>query len=247
MVPPETRRDRIAVRTVGAAPDRDLRDELAAAGFDVEEPGDFLVVSTDDYLQPGLETINDEALRLGRPWMLVKPIGFTPWIGPIFVPGSSGCWACLAQRLRANRQMEKYIRDHSRVEGPIVTSLASLPSTVGAAVSFAVAEVERFLAVSREGSLEGRLLSMDLLSLATREHVLVKRPQCRSCGGEAHRPGRAPAPLVLSSRSKRYRADGGHRVRPPEETFARFRHHVSPLLGAVTDLRPATAKSLRNC
>ena len=242
------RRHRVAVRSVGAAVKSNIEGTLIDSGFEISEvnesgePGDFLIVETDDYLQPGLEAINEESLRLGRPWMLVKPIGFTPWIGPIFVPGSSGCWSCLAQRLRSNRQMERYVRDHSSIEGPIVTSLASLPATIGAAESLAVAEVERFLKVSREGSLEGRLLSMDLLGLVTQEHVLVRRPQCRSCGEEEHRPGRAPEPVVLTSHAKRYWADGGHRVRRPEETFERFKHHVSPLLGAVTDLRPALGR-----
>lgn len=238
----EVRRRRVGVKTVGEVTESHIQDALVAAGFEIGQPGDFLIVVTDDYLQPGLEAINEEALKLDRPWMLVKPIGFTPWIGPIFVPGSSGCWRCLAQRLRANRQMEKYIRDHSEVEGPIVTSLASLSATIGAAENLAVAEVERFLKVSREGSLEGRLLSMDLLSIVTQEHVLVRRPQCRSCGVEAHRPGRAPEPVKLSSGAIRYRADGGHRVCRPEETFERFKHHVSPLLGAVTDLRPALGR-----
>ena len=40
-------------------------------------------------------------------------------------------------------------------------------------------------------------------------------------------------PPVLESRKKTFTSDGGHRVVPPEETLARYGHHVSPITGAV--------------
>lgn len=32
------------------------------------------------------------------------------WSGPLFIPGETGCWECLAQRLKNNRNVEEYIR-----------------------------------------------------------------------------------------------------------------------------------------
>ena len=232
----------VAVRALGRLAAEPMASALVEAGLPTGEPAGFLVVVTDDYLRPELEAINEESLRLHRPWFLVKPVGFTPWIGPVFVPGSTGCWRCLAQRLRANRQMQKYILDRTHSPEPIVTSRAGLPVSVDAAIRLAAAEVERFLVLRGGDALAGRLLSLDLRERATREHVLVKRPQCPACGEEALRAGRPPGPVVIAGGAKRYRADGGHRRLWPEETYERFRHHVSPILGAVTDLRPAIGR-----
>lgn len=232
----------VAVRAVGELHAEPLASALAEAGFPAGGPSDFLVVVADDYLRPELGAVNEDSLARGRAWMLVKPVGFVPWIGPVFEPGKSGCWRCLAQRLRANRQMEKYVLDRSTDPGPLVTSRAHLPSSAEAAVRLAVAEAERFLLLRGDGGLSGRLLSLDLRDRRTREHLLVRRPQCTSCGEEACRPGRPPRPVALQTRVKRHRADGGHRTLSPAETYARFQHHVSPILGAVTDLRPAIGR-----
>ena len=67
------------------------------------------LVATDGYLRDELSDCNAEALRSGRPWMLVRPFGREIWIGPLFQPGVTGCWACLAERLRANRPVESYL------------------------------------------------------------------------------------------------------------------------------------------
>ena len=45
-----------------------------------------------------LAELNAERLTARRPWLLVKPLGTTLWIGPVFRPGTTGCWECLAQR-----------------------------------------------------------------------------------------------------------------------------------------------------
>jgi ribosomal protein S12 methylthiotransferase accessory factor len=44
------------------------------------------VVLTDSYLRGELEACNAEALRAGRPWLLVKPSGRQVWVGPLFRP-----------------------------------------------------------------------------------------------------------------------------------------------------------------
>ena len=215
-----------------------LEEALGANGLTVSEPADLKIVLTADYLKPELEGLNDEALRRGRPWMLVKPVGMVPWVGPILVPGRTGCWACLAQRLRSNRQMDRYIVSHGGDSASLVRSRAATGATLEAALHLAVTEVARWLTVP-DGALEGRLTSLDLLARTAQEHVLVRRPQCPSCGEEELRRPRPPAAVTLMSRAKSFRADGGHRTVPPEETYERYRQHVSPLLGAVTELRPA--------
>src|SRR5262249_26809467 len=83
---------------------------------------------------------------------------------------------------------------------------------------------------------DASLLTLDLRNLETRRHTLVRRPQCGRCGAGPARPDRAPEPLTLQRRPKRFTADGGHRMVSPEQTVARYGHHVSPITGAVSTL-----------
>jgi ribosomal protein S12 methylthiotransferase accessory factor len=231
---------RVSVRALGGLDPAPLVEALAADGLLVQdEDAAATVVLTDDHLRPELETLNTEALASGRPWLLVKPVGLVPWIGPLFVPGQTGCWACLAHRLRANRQMEGYVASRGGGQAPLVTSRGSTPASRAAAIALAVTELQRHLLLSEAGSLAGRLVTLDLKDRTCREHALVRRPQCRACGDPAARP---TGPLALAARPKSYRADGGHRTVRPEETYERLKHHVSPITGAVTDLRPALGR-----
>jgi hypothetical protein len=69
----------------------------------------LLVVLADDYLEPELAGLNETMLQRSAPWLLAKPSGITAWLGPLLVPGSTGCWACLRQRVNENRQVERYL------------------------------------------------------------------------------------------------------------------------------------------
>src|SRR5207237_2113478 len=77
---------------------------------------------------------------------------------------------------------------------------------------------------------EGVLTTFDLATMDLDRHVLVRRPQCASCGWIDRDPARAPVPTVLHSRRKRLGRQGAHRSVPPGETVERFSEHVSPHL-----------------
>ncbi len=193
------------------------------------------VVLTDDYLYPGLGAVNRRALAAGRPWLLVKPAGTTVWIGPLFSPGETGCWACLAQRLRANRPADVLVRDNQDAALHPAAAPPSLASTTQTALGLAATETVKWIVGAGDQRLAGRLLSFDTLTLAQAEHVLTRRPQCPACG---HPATAASTPIILKSRKKTYTFDGGHRVRHPQETFDRHGHHVSPITGIVRSLKP---------
>lgn len=101
----------VSLAQFGAVPVEPLTSALAALNIQVHKDGDFAVVLSDDYLQYGLGEFNSAALKSGRPWLLVKPLGMTLWIGPNFRPGKTACWECLAQRLRTNRKIESYLQN----------------------------------------------------------------------------------------------------------------------------------------
>src|SRR5262249_7889746 len=147
----------------------------------------LLVVVADDYLRPELEAINHAALAAHRPWMLVKPVGMMLWIGPIFHPYETGCWCCLRQRLQGNRQTEHYIQPHRQPPGLVVTSRAALPATQELGCHLAATAIAEWLRAPHASPLRGKMVSFDLALRATREHVLVRRPQCPACGDPTFR------------------------------------------------------------
>ena len=228
----------VGVRAIGGLDPGPLSADLAANGLTVaEDEGELLVVVTDDYLRPDLEAINAAALAAKRPWMLVKPVGTVVWVGPIFKPGETGCWACLKHRLERNRQVEAYVLGKNGGEGPIVTSLSRFPGAMGFATALAATELTKWLVAPGSSTLEGTLTTLDLRTRTTSEHTLVKRPQCKVCGDPAaNRLNELGVPVALEPAIKRFREDGGHRTSTPEETYVRFKHHVSPLIGAVSEL-----------
>ncbi len=198
----------------------------------------IVIVLTDHYLRPELAELNCQYLSQGIPWLLVKPNGVIPWIGPLFTR-DTGCWECAAQRLRANQQMEQYILQRREPNSsPILTS----KSHFDGAMNLVFHWLSQYLQEWQRGNahaLEGKLFSWDLLTHKTQFHTLVKRPQCAACGDAQWQRNAPDWRPVLTARPKRFRLDGGHRIFTPQETFDRFQHHISPILGAVTDLAPA--------
>lgn len=231
----ELGRARVTLTALDERAKEPMRAALGELGIDVVAEGGFRIVLVDDYLNPLLDTINREQLAAGAPWMLIKAIGVEPWLGPVFRPEETGCWECLAQRLRGNRAVEMFLLDRHGGERPPSTSRSALPPTVHASVSLAAVEVARILLDDRSAKpLDGAVLSINTYSLETARHWLVRRPQCTVCGD----PERwsAPRPIRLESRPVQFTADGGHRAMPPEETYERLKGHVSPITGAVTSL-----------
>jgi ribosomal protein S12 methylthiotransferase accessory factor len=224
----------VSVVSLGGLEVGPLVAALDALRVRVTGEGKFGVVLTEDYLREGLATYNQEALRSGRPWLLVKPAGCQIWVGPLFRPGKTGCWECLAQRLRANREAEVYVQAKTGRADPLPLPRTDTPATRAIAWNLAATEIAKWIARGSSPELEGKVLTLDVLTWKTQTHTLVRRPQCPACGNPEQR--RDPA-IVLESRTKTFTHDGGHRAVSPEETLRRYEHHVSRLTGAVTVLQ----------
>jgi ribosomal protein S12 methylthiotransferase accessory factor len=227
----------VVIRAFGVEPGPFLK-LLQSLHVRVADGGPPDVVLTDSYLRGDLEACNTQALREGRPWLLVKPLGRQVWIGPLFRPGTTGCWACLAERLRVNSPVAAYLQGRNGHAGAIVNDRAGTPATMQVAWGLAANAVASWVVRDELPDLEGKLQTLDVPSWRMQTHPLVRLPFCPACGGpdEAARPYRPP---VLESRKKTFTNDGGHRVVAPEETLARYGHHVSPITGAVPVLERA--------
>jgi ribosomal protein S12 methylthiotransferase accessory factor len=194
------------------------------------------VVLTDSPLRRDLQECNAAALRDGRPWLLVKPTGRQVWVGPLFRPGQTGCWECLAQRLRANSPVAAYLHDRNGHAGPAVLDRTATPATLQVGWGLAANAAASWIVRGDLPELDGKLQTLDLPTWRLHAHTLIRLPFCPACGTREDRPYQPPA---LTSRKKTFTSDGGHRVVSPEETLARNGHHVSPITGAVPMLERA--------
>jgi oxazoline/thiazoline synthase len=229
----------VSVVAFGAIDPAPFHATLASLGTQVGDDGQYCVVLTDDYLRDELDAFNQESLAYDRPWLLVKPLGTELWIGPLFLPGKTGCWACLAHRLRGARKVESFLRE--KVSAPASSSslsLAVLPSTLYTALNIAATETAKWIVCGQNEGLEGQVVTLNVLSLAKHNHVLVRRLQCPCCGDPSAFTASQSASLVLQSRKKSFTSDGGHRGFAPEETLKTLEYHISPITGIVSTLQP---------
>lgn len=226
---------RVVVRAFGveAGPFIDLLQSLHVR---VASEGPADVVLTNSYMCSELQACNAAALDAGRPWLLVKPSGRQVWVGPLFRPGKTGCWECLAQRLRANSPVATYLQARNGHSGAVVDDRAVTPATLQVAWGLAANAVASWLVRGDLPELEGKLQTLDVPSWRLQTHTLVRLPYCPACGRCHEKDARPYRPPVLESRKKTFTSDAGHRVLAPEETLARYGHHVSPITGAVPKL-----------
>ncbi|MHB1422777.1 MAG: TOMM precursor leader peptide-binding protein [Gemmataceae bacterium] len=223
----------VSLRAFGveAAP---LADLLRTLRIRVEENGTLGVVVADNYLREELLQYNAEALRIGLAWLLIRPMGRQIWIGPLFRPGTTACWECLAQRIRANRPVASYVNFKTgcgTADDPAYTA-----ATLSVAWGLASQTVATWIGRGELPELEGNIRTFDPAAWRTQSHVLVRLPYCPACGPRATTIEGEMPPLTLQSRPKTFTQDGGHRVVAPEVTLERYGRHVSPITGAVSML-----------
>ncbi len=242
----------VSVIAVGVVDPQPLISALAAIGISAQvgEMGgvdSLRVVLTDDYLQPELSRINQTALQTQQSWLQVKPIGSVVWLGPIFHPGTTGCWECLTQRLWGNREVEtSVLRQKGETgkqgeRGCLPVAFAGLPSTVQAVIGLTTTEIAKWLVKqSVPGSplqtLEGKITTLDQATLTLKTHLLPHRPQCPACGDPGFISRQLNQPIALTSRKKLFTQDGGHRAFTPDQILKRYEHLISPITGVVSSL-----------
>jgi ribosomal protein S12 methylthiotransferase accessory factor len=229
----------VEVRAAGTLSAEPLRELLSGLGVRTASESTLRVVETDSYLRSELEKYNEEALRDGKPWLLVKPVGRWVWLGPLFVPGKTGCWACLTERIRANAPVLSYLDAKRGHTGEVTACHASTPATLQMARGMAATAVASWVARRELPHLEGKVYALDALTGETQTHALVRLPSCPECG-EPVPVNRPTAPVVISTARKTFTADGGHRTCTPEQTLERYGHHVSSITGAVSMLQKDT-------
>ncbi|HLP44618.1 MAG TPA: TOMM precursor leader peptide-binding protein [Candidatus Kapabacteria bacterium] len=228
----------LRVETIGLPKQGFFIEAFNTVGIKTNEDGVLKVIITDDYEREELRQINREAMETKQPWMLVRPVGVELWLGPIFIPGKTGCWECLKQRLAINSPINTFYRTQKNTRDNLHIPASHLPLSIQIAAGQAAIEMVKWLYYGKNELLEGKIVSYDTHSLTCKSHILVKRPQCKTCG----EPGfnhLEPKPIVLEKKSTYcVTAMGGYREVPPENTIEKYQHHVSPITGVVQSLKP---------
>lgn len=217
-------------------------------GIETGENGALKIVVTDDYGRDEFRGINQDALDGKQPWMLVKPTGVELWLGPVFLPGETGCWECLKQRLDIHRALNDFHRARNG-KGDLRAPSAFLPHSLRIAADKTALEVVKWLYFEKNERLEGSIETFDTRSFKSRSHVLVKRPQCNACGSpeDLFRP----KPVTLKRKNEQCTVSmGGYKEIPCEDTLEKYRHHISPITGIMSILKPyfpMNGSPLYNC
>ncbi len=235
---------RVAVHAMGDTDAGPLQDLLGTVGLAVTtDDADFSVVVTDDYMRPALEDLGARFYAQGQPWMVVKPNGVYTWVGPILRGDDTACWACLTQRIRANREVDTFLQEKKALRDPFPVARAQLPTTTMTTLNMAANAIAHYVVAGEHPSLVGRIMEIDQRTGETSFHYVVKQPQCPVCGDPDAYIEQARQPVQLQSRPKHFTADGGHRALTPEQMLERYEHHVSPITGVIYYLGLRTAES----
>jgi oxazoline/thiazoline synthase len=226
----------VRIDTMAAAGASELSARLCELGVRVvDQSADLTVVPVDDYLDDELAEFNRQRLAQKQKWLLMQPAGLVPLVGPIFSPGKSACWTCLADRMKWNRQI-KALLDRKRAQCVAASPLGK-NVLAGGAVGLAAVEIAKAVASGFRTDLLHHIVSLDLVTSTVARHHVPARPQCPSCGSQEQRDlARVPAPTRLRVGGKAVMTSGGYRSVTSAETVARFRKHVSPLTGVVSQL-----------
>ncbi len=227
---------RVCIQAIDVQGATELADALSGLGVRiVKRSPDLTVTLVSDYLEGRLAELNRQHLSDHTPWLLVQPSGIFPLVGPVFSPGKSACWTCLADRMKRNREV-KAMLDSGQARRLAVSPLAR--HTFGqSAIQLAAVEIAKAIATDFRTELRDQIISLDLLGSTVVKHYMAARPQCPSCGRKELRDQRrAPVPVELAAGAKLVMTSGGYRTVSPRATVARFRKHVSPLTGVVSRL-----------
>ncbi len=235
----------VSVISVGDVSTSPLIKALKRTGLTVSDfDPDIQMVITDDYLRPELDTLNQQALDKNRPWCLVKPVGFSMYIGPLFTPGSGPCWECVAHRMRSNRPVETFIRKQHLSNDSYVLPSISTSGGFSAACDLAATAISLIL-IGQQSShpLFSSLLELNPSHLETKHHSVVRRPQCNACGDPAMMARQSDVPIMLFPVEKNVSPEGGYRRQMPWQTFEKYSHLVSPVTGVVSYLEPMPGRN----
>jgi bacteriocin biosynthesis cyclodehydratase domain-containing protein len=129
---------------------------------------------------PALSAWNEATLTAGVPWLQVLPFdGLFAAVGPLYVPGETGCYECFRTRRAANIDYGREFLALQEVGAPLPAAASLVQTIAGLAATLAL----RWLA-HRDQFLPGTWYALELAPQPDLgAHVLYRLPRCRACSG----------------------------------------------------------------
>jgi len=167
--------------------------------------------------------------------------GLEALAGPVVLPGRTPCWNCCRLRMLANSpdpqsrlQLEQALLESSP-QPREHTLLAPMGPVLGHVVAL---EAIKLLTRYTESSLIGRMMSLDLITLESTFHTVIRLPWCDVCGGAKVTSGGGGAVLEDAFRtgSGVDATDTGKslaRVREPDELIDALAGWVDSRTGVI--------------
>lgn len=168
----------LEARTIAIESDDDLARAIAGAHFAVCCTGPSLVSVA--------YRLNRVAAAAGMPWTSATMAGFEAIAGPTVFPGRTACYLCYRMRSVActDAPAEQFAFEKMLDQSKTDDSGVRENLTFGAGIAGNMAALEAFYVLSGVSPplLGGRIAAVDLLSLSTTKHTILRKPGCPVCG-----------------------------------------------------------------
>ncbi len=176
----------VALERGVALDDRELAGLVGEASFVVAAASDAIARLA------WFARVGEAAHAARKPWLCGHLDGERAVVGPLIVPRETGCFRCLELReenhlpnLAEHRELRARVREvrlsADRHPAPFATSLLAQLLT---------AEAVRWLSRVSLPRSYGALVELDLVTLETTPHALLRVPLCDLCGPTVERPFR---------------------------------------------------------
>jgi thiazole/oxazole-forming peptide maturase SagC family component len=192
------------IRNIKAIEDISLENypsgKIVGIGLDInrlekifEKNADFLIVADRDLKKDEINKINKMALKKSVPWISFSDFGQKEIIvGPMIIPYKTPCYECYQLRKESNynyfRELRLFQKENNYIRTKISTKSAYLYPFIGIISSFISIEVMKYLTQFTTPITQGRIFTINWLTMETRVHRILKIPRCSVCGVKESAP-----------------------------------------------------------
>lgn len=129
--------------------------------------------------------INRASLQHGIPAIYAESKGHTVLVGPLIVPNQTACYMCYRMRniatdedFSAAMSYEEFL---DKQKHPMLHRRGVFPTSPAYLGSLLALEILKYCLSINQPTLAGKLLEFDSLSLQTRTHTVLRKPDCPVC------------------------------------------------------------------
>ncbi|MCB0212715.1 MAG: TOMM precursor leader peptide-binding protein [Anaerolineae bacterium] len=150
---------------------------------------DFLVGCFDRGFLSANQWLNQAAVKLGIPAIYAEAAGHIGWVGPLVIPQQTACYTCFRRRRLATSNnlaeavaYETYLSEHQQ---PALHNRGVLPALMPHLASSVVLEMLKHLLSLGRPTLIGQVMAFNALTLQTKLHPVLQKPDCPVCHSSA--------------------------------------------------------------